>query len=215
VSTRSGAGDGRRSDPSDPSDGSDRSDGSDGSRGIIPVHGGYRRLRSFQIAQVVYDGTLIFCGRFVDRRSRTHDQMVQAARSGVQNIAEGSLASGTSKKTELKLTGVARASLGELLRDYEDFLRQRGLRLWAKESLEALAVRRRRLSDPSDISDGSDPFSLRAAPAEAAANTLICLTHQAMYLLRRQLERLEQDFLDHGGLRSACTGRGGSAGRAP
>ena len=182
---------------------SDSSDRSDRSWGIIPVHGGYRRLRSFQIAQVVYDGTLIFCDRFVDRRSRTHDQMVQAARSGVQNIAEGSLASGTSKKTELKLTGVARASLGELLRDYEDFLRHRGLRLWAKDSAEALAVRGRRLSDPFDLSDSSDPsdrFSLRTVPAETAANTLICLIHQAMYLLRRQLERLEQDFLDHGGM---------------
>ncbi|RJR14544.1 MAG: four helix bundle protein [Nitrospiraceae bacterium] len=94
---------------------------------LIPKHGGYRKLKSFQIAQLVYDVTVRFCELYIDRRSRTHDQMVQAARSGVQNIAEGSQASGTSKKTELKLTNVARASLEELRLDYEDFLRQRGL----------------------------------------------------------------------------------------
>ena len=100
---------------------------------LIPKHGGYRKLKSFQIAQLVYDITVRFCERYVDRRSRTVDQMVQAARSGVQNIAEGSQASGTSKKTELKLTNVARASLEELRLDYEDFLRQRGLPLWAPD----------------------------------------------------------------------------------
>ncbi len=94
---------------------------------LIPKHGGYRKLKSFQIAQLVYDVTVRFCDRYIDKRSRTHDQMVQAARSGVQNIAEGSQASGTSKKTELKLTNVARASLEELKLDYEDFLRQREL----------------------------------------------------------------------------------------
>ena len=105
------------------------SDKPDRSRRLIPVHGGYRNLHSFQVAQLAYDGTVIFGDRFVERRSRTHDQMVQAARSGVQNIAEGSMASATSKKTELKLTGVARASLEELLLDYQDLLRQRGLQL--------------------------------------------------------------------------------------
>jgi len=101
---------------------------------LIPPHGGYRKLKSFQSAELVYDATVKFCDRFIDKRSRTHDQMVQAARSGRQNIAEGSQASGTSKKTELKLVGVARASLEELLLDYEDFLRQRGLALWGKRS---------------------------------------------------------------------------------
>ena len=110
-------------------------------QGLILLHGGYRSLKSFQAAQLVYDGTVVFCNRFIDRRSRTHDQMVQAARSGVQNIAEGSMASATSKKTELKLTSVARASLEELLLDYQDFLRHRGMRLWVKASLEAFAVR--------------------------------------------------------------------------
>lgn len=101
--------------------------------GLIPKHGGYRKLKSFQLAQLVYDVTVRFCDRYVEKRSRTHDQMVQAARSGVQNIAEGSQASGTSKKTELKLTNVARASLEELRLDYEDFLRQRALPLWNRE----------------------------------------------------------------------------------
>src|SRR5271157_1450666 len=97
---------------------------------LIPKHGGYRKLKSFQVAELVYDVTIRFCDRYIDRRSRTHDQMVQAARSGVQNIAEGSQASGTSKKMELKLTNVARASLEELRRDYEDILRQNNLPLW-------------------------------------------------------------------------------------
>lgn len=175
---------------------------------LIPRHGGYRKLRSFQCAQQIYDATVIFCRRFIDKYSRTHDQMVQAARSGVQNIAEGSMASATSKKTELKLTNVARASLEELLLDYEDFLRQRGLPLWDKDSPEAVSVRRSYLSDPSDISDrsdksdssdSSDPYHLTTATPEIAANTLICLIHQASYLLKKQIYYLEQSFLKEGG----------------
>lgn len=197
-----------QSDKSDRSDRSDRSGGPNPSdrsnpaarpRVILP-HGGYRKLRSFQTAQAAYDATVVFCDQFVDRRSRTHDQMVQAARSGVQNIAEGSMASATSKKTELKLTGVARASLEELLLDYEDFLRQRGFRLWPKDSPEALAVRRKYLSDESDQSAFSDPYSIAAASPEVAANTLICLINQASYLLGRQMQRLEQEFLEKGGV---------------
>jgi len=164
---------------------------------LIPKHGGFRKLRSFQCAQDVYDGTVIFCNRFVDKRSRTHDQMVQAARSGVQNIAEGSLASATSKKIELKLTSVARASLGELLLDFEDFLRQRKLRQWDKNDPEALEVRGRfRKSDESEKSDQSDwsDFS-----EERLANTLICLINQASYLLWRQMKSLEEEFLANGG----------------
>jgi restriction system protein len=175
------------------------------SPGLIPPHGGYRQLRSFQCAQQVYDATVIFCDRFVEKRSRTRDQMVQAARSGVQNIAEGSVASATSKKMELKLTGVARASLEELLLDYQDFLRQRRLRLWPKDSPEALAVRRRYhsdrsdLSDRSDASDASDPYGITTASPEVAANTLICMINQASFLLGRQLRQLERRFLDEGG----------------
>jgi len=164
--------------------------------GLIPPHGGYRKLRSFQCARLVYDATAVFCDRFVDKRSRTHDQMIQAARSGVQNIAEGSMASATSKKTELKLTGVARASLEELLLDYEDFLRQRGLRIWAKDSSEALAVRKKYQSDKSDK---SDIYGIPTATPEVAANTLICLINQAGFLLGRQLQGLEQQFLERGG----------------
>jgi four helix bundle suffix protein len=116
---------------------------------LIPKHGGYRRLKSFQVAQLAYDVTVRFCDRYVEKRSRTRDQMVQAARSGVQNIAEGSQASGTSKKTELKLTNVARASLEELRLDYEDFLRQRNLARWARNDprREELIARRPATSD--------------------------------------------------------------------
>jgi restriction system protein len=174
-------------------------------RGVIPPHGGYKKLRSYQSAQQIYDATVLFCNRFVEKRSRTHDQMVQAARSGVQNIAEGSMASATSKKTELKLTGVARASLEELLLDYQDSLRHRRLRLWHKDSPQARAVRQKYLSDKSDqsdmsdLSDLSDPHAIAHLEAEAAANTIICLIHQTTYLLRRQLEALERAFLEDGG----------------
>jgi restriction system protein len=173
------------SDPSDQSDSSDR---------LIPKHGGYRKLRSHAAALAVYDATVMFCDRFIDRRSRTHDQMVQAARSGVRNIEEGSAGSATSKKGELKLTNIARASLEELMRDYEDFLRHRRLRIWPKDSPEALATRRQLAADQSDLSD-----FLKTAPPEAATNTLLCLINQASYLLHRQIARLEQDFLEHGG----------------
>ncbi|GAM11102.1 topoisomerase DNA binding C4 zinc finger [Geobacter sp. OR-1] len=189
--------------------------------GFIPQHGGFRKLRSFQTAQLAYDGTVIFCDRFIDKRSRTNDQMVQAARSGVQNIAEGSLASATSKETEVKLTNVARASLGELLLDYEDFLRQRGLCQWGMDAPEAKRVRSLYLSDKSDLpyksdrSDRSDSadnkacksdiYAFRTASAEVVANTLICLINQASSLLSRQIRQLEQEFLAQGGLRERMT----------
>lgn len=170
---------------------------------FLPRHGGFRKLKSFQIAQLAYDGTVIFCDRFVEKRSRTHDQMVQAARSGVQNIAEGSLASATSKETELKLTNVARASLGELLLDFEDFLRQRSLKQWQKDSEEAMEVRTHYKSDRSGASDLSD--KIRTGTAETAANTLLCLINQASSLLYSQIKRLEKDFLHNGGLRERMT----------
>lgn len=119
--------------------------------GLIPPHGGYRKLKSFQVAQLAYYVTVRFCERYVDKRSRTHDQMVQAARSGVQNIAEGSKASGTSKKTELKLTNVARASLEELRLDYEDFLRQRGLALWPPDHPALLRFKARRCATMQEV----------------------------------------------------------------
>ena len=112
------------------------------SPGFIPAHGNYRELLSYQKAEVIYDLTYRFCERFLSKSDRTIDQMVQAARSGKQNILEGCLACGTSKETEIKLTNVARASLGELLADYEDFLRVRHLPIWDKNSREALYVRK-------------------------------------------------------------------------
>ena len=128
---------------------------------LIPKHGGYRKLKSFQISQLIYDVTVRFCERYIDKRSRTRDQMVQAARSGVQNIAEGSQASGTSKKTEMKLTDVARSSLEELKLDYQDFLRHRNLPEWQREDprREELIARRCTTADEvaawaKDVHDG-------------------------------------------------------------
>lgn len=164
---------------------------------LIPPHGGYRELKSFHHAELVYDATMKFCDRFIDLRSRTHDQMVQAARSGRQNIAEGSQASGTSKKFELKLVSVARASLEELLLDYEDFLRQRGLGLWGKDHLTAQVVRR--LAYEKNRSYMTYRSYIETAPPEVAANTIICLIHQTNYLLDQQLRQLEQAFLREGG----------------
>jgi four helix bundle suffix protein len=118
---------------------------------LIPKHGGYRNLKSFQVAQLVYDVTASFCDAHIERRSRTHDQMVQAARSGVQNIAEGSQASGTSRKMEMKLTSVARASLEELRLDYEDYLRQRGLAQWPPNHPALQRFKARRCATMEDM----------------------------------------------------------------
>ncbi len=164
---------------------------------LIPPHGGYRELQSYQMAEIVYDATIVFCDRFIDRRSRTHDQMVQAARSGKQNIAEGSMASGTSKKTELKLIGVARASLEELLLDFQDYLRQKGLPLWSKDNPNAKEVRK--LCYQKDKSYLTYKTYLEASLPEVAANTIICLIHQTNYLLDQQLRALEKEFLKNGG----------------
>ncbi|MEN6503281.1 MAG: four helix bundle suffix domain-containing protein, partial [Planctomycetaceae bacterium] len=163
--------------------------------GLIPPHGGYRDLKSYQASEIAYDATMVFCDRFIDRRSRTHDQMVQAARSGKQNIAEGSAASGTSRKTELKLTGVARASLEELLLDYQDFLRQKGLQLWDKNHPQAQAVRK--LAYEQHRTFETYRTYVEKGSAEVAANTILCVIHQANYLLDQQLKQLEQQFLEH------------------
>ncbi len=164
---------------------------------LIPPHGGYRELKSYQMAEIVYDATAAFCDRFIDRRSRTHDQMVQAARSGKQNIAEGSVASGISKKTELKLVGVARASLEELLIDYQDFLRQRGSQVWGKDDPKAKALRA--LARVTNRSYSTYRPYFEDAEPETSANAAICLIHQTNYLLDQQLRALEQDFLREGG----------------
>ncbi|MEO6391962.1 MAG: four helix bundle suffix domain-containing protein [Pyrinomonadaceae bacterium] len=164
---------------------------------LIPAHGGYRQLKSFQHAELVYDATVKFCDRFINKRSRTHDQMVQAARSGRQNIAEGSQTSGTSKKFELKLVGVARASLEELLLDYEDFLRQNGHQLWGKEHPTSKIVRA--LAYEENRSYMTYKSYIERTPPEVAANTAICLIHQTNYLLDQQLRQLEKAFVDEGG----------------
>jgi four helix bundle suffix protein len=171
--------------------------------GFIPPHGHYRELLSYQKSEIVYDFTHRFCERFLKRGDRTIDQMIQAARSGKQNIAEGSKASGTSKEMEIKLTNVARASLEELLVDYEDFLRVRDFSLWAKDSTEALYVRR--LGSKSHTTYESYRTHMETRPPEILANIAICLIHQANYLLDQQIHRLERDFLKNGGLRERMT----------
>jgi restriction system protein len=178
---------------------------------LLP-HGGYRKLRSYKVAEAVYDATVVFCRRFYARDRRMSDQMVQAARSGVRNISEGSGAAATSRKSEMKLTNVARASLSdELLRDYESFLVQNGLRVWPKDSREALAMRARLARDhapelpPAPAGRvrlrglaGLSEFVERAAP-ELAANAMVCVVNQAAYLLKRQLESQGQTFVESGG----------------
>lgn len=164
---------------------------------LIRPHGGYRNLQSYQTAEIVYDATLRFSEKFINKYSRTLDQMVQAARSGKQNIAEGCMASATSNKTELKLIGVARASLEELLLDYEDYLRVKQLPLWAKENPRAMKIRQ--LAYKSNRSYTTYKTYIEESDPEVAANTIVCLIHQANYLLDRQLRALEKQFVEQGG----------------
>ncbi|MBI2191805.1 MAG: four helix bundle protein [Planctomycetes bacterium] len=183
---------------------------------LIPPHGGYRNLKSFQVAELVYDVTVRFCNKYIDRKSRTHDQMVQAARSGVQNIAEGSQASGTSKKMELKLTNVARASLEELRRDYEDFLRQRGLPFWDWNDPRRADLIARRPANADAVATwaidvkngrygqhGQAGASTSSIPSitypEITANGVLALLAVACSLLDRQLASLAVAFEQHGG----------------
>jgi len=180
--------------------------------GFIPPHGGYQKLFSYQKAEIVYDATVHFCDRYIDKRSRTHDQMVQAARSGKQNIVEGSVASGTSKETEIKLTNVARASLEELLADYRDFLRVRRLPIWDKNDPRSQAIRRlgrgQHTSHGSQESHGTyETYAtyVEQGDPETAANTIICVIHQASYLLDQQIRSLEEAFVKEGGLRERMT----------
>jgi four helix bundle suffix protein len=168
---------------------------------LITQHGGYRHLVSFRIAQLVYDLTERFCKRFINRMSRTNDQMVQAARSGVQNIAEGSKASATSKKTELKLTNVARASLEELLLDYEDFLRHRRLPLWDRSDLRRKDLVNQRFTDADQVARWVQQISKQYSISveEAAANAIHSLVGVACYLLGKQLQSQADAFLAEGG----------------
>lgn len=170
---------------------------------FIPPHGNYRELLSYQKGEVIYDITFRFCHKFLSKGDRTIDQMIQAARSGKQNIIEGSEASGTSKETEIKLIGVARASMEELLKDYEDFLRVRDHKAWDKDSKEAQYVRKLGSKARPTYEDFREFVETR--PAETVANIAICLIHQANYLLDQQKRRLEKDFLQQGGLRERMT----------
>lgn len=188
---------------------------------LIPKHGGYRHLKSFQIAQLVYDVTVRFCDRYIDKKSRTHDQMVQAARSGVQNIAEGSEVSATSKKMEMKLTSVARASLEELRLDYEDFLRQRGYPLWEPSDPRRKSLVARRCTNVDEVAawireihgrygqDGQaineSGQSIASIPSktptypELAANAALVLIGVASALLDRQIAAQAAAFEKEGG----------------
>jgi four helix bundle suffix protein len=174
-----------------------------GSEHFIPPHGGYRALLSYQRATVVYDATVRFCMRHFHPRDRTVDQMVQAARSGKQNIIEASMASGTSKETEIKLTNVARASLEELLEDYRDFLRVRDIEEWHRNHPYS-----RRLSELVRT-PGANYNTFRKAvehpDPSISANAILGLIKVASVLLDRQIRRLERDFVLEGGLRERMT----------
>lgn len=171
--------------------------------GFLPPGGNYQNLLSYRKAEVIYDFTHRFTAKFLARGDRTIDQMVQAARSGKQNIAEGSKASLTSTETELKLTNVARASLEELLIDYQDYLRVHDHPQWSKDSREALYVRK--LGKQSDESFESYRSFFADRPAAVLANIAICLIHQANYLLDQQIRRLQKDFVQKGGIRERMT----------
>lgn len=173
------------------------------SEGFVPKHGGYANLLSYRKSEIVFDATYHFCERFISVHSRTHDQMIQAARSGKQNIVEASRASGTSKEAEIKLTNVARASLEELLVDYQDFLRLRKLVAWSKDDPEALEVRR--LGANKEATYGDFAHLIEQGDQWTSANTIISLIHQANYLLDRQMRSLEAAFIKEGGLRERMT----------
>ncbi len=167
--------------------------------GFIPAHGGYKKLLSYQKAEIIYDATVYFCGRFLEKRDRTYDQMIQAARSGKQNIIEGSMAAGTSKETEIKLTNVARASLEELLADYRDFLRTRKYVEWPKE--HPYTRRLRELNRIPDATYATFQKGIEHPDPAICANVIIGLIKLTNYLVDQQIHRLERDFLAEGGLR--------------
>ncbi len=171
--------------------------------GFIPAHGGYKKLLSYQKAEIIYDATVYFCGRFLEKRDRTYDQMIQAARSGKQNIIEGSMAAGTSKETEIKLTNVARASLEELLADYRDFLRTRKCVEWPKE--HSYTRRLRELNRIPDATYATFQKGIEHPDPAISANVIIGLIRVASVLLDRQIRHLEKSFVEEGGLRERMT----------
>jgi four helix bundle suffix protein len=173
------------------------------SSGFIPPHGGYENLHSYKKAQIVFDATVYFCARFLEKRDRTYDQMVQAARSGKQNIVEGSQVSGTSKELELKLTNVARASLEELLEDYRDFLRTRGLKEWPKN--HPYEQRLRKLNREPGADYETFRKGIEHPDPAICANVILGLVKVTNFLLDRQIKVLERAFVEQGGLREAMT----------
>lgn len=175
----------------------------DNPKGFIPIHGGYKNLLTYQKSEFIYDGTVYFTKRFFHKYDRTIDQMVQAARSGKQNIAEASMASATSKETEIKLTNVARASLEELMIDYQDFLRTQKLPIWDKN--DRLALRFREINRTPNATYATYQNAIEHAEPEICANAMICLINIVSYLLRQQIKILEQQFLKEGGLRERMT----------
>ncbi len=170
---------------------------------VLPPRGDYQTLLSFQKAEVVDDITFRFAHKYLSRGDRTVDQMIQSARSGKQNLLEGSKAAQTSKEMEIKLTNVGRASLEELLADYRDYLRVRDLAIWDKDSKEARFVRRIGCKTPQTFEIYREFYETR--PAEVVANIALCLIHQTNYLIDQQLKTLEKEFTNHGGLRERMT----------
>ncbi|MBE0661812.1 MAG: four helix bundle protein [Bacteroidales bacterium] len=173
------------------------------SDGFIPKHGGYQNLITYQKAEIIYDGTIYFTKRFLKKYDRTIDQMVQAARSGKQNIVEASMASGTSKEMEIKLTNVARASLEELKIDFQDFLRTQKLPIWDKE--HKLTTRFREINKTPNANYETYRKAIEHEQPEICANSMICLIHIVSYLLAQQIKSLETIFLNEGGLRERMT----------
>lgn len=180
------------------------SDEGKNTEGFIPDHGGYRNLFGYQKAEIIYDGTVYFTNRFFNKYDRTVGQMVQAARSGKQNIAEASMASATSKETEIKLTNVARASLEELLIDYEDFLRTQKLPIWDKDHKLVARLRELNKSIPKPTYETFIKAIEHESP-EICANAMITLIKICTYLLKQQIKQLEIAFVKEGGLRERMT----------
>jgi four helix bundle suffix protein len=173
------------------------------SKGFIPSHGGYKNLITYQKSEIIYDGTIYFTRRFFTKFDRTIDQMVQAARSGKQNIVEASMASGTSKEMEIKLTNVARASLEELKIDFQDFLRTNKLPIWDKD--HRLTTRFREINKTPNATYQTYQKAIENEQPEICANSMICLINIVSYLLAQQIKSLEKAFINEGGLKERMT----------
>lgn len=170
---------------------------------IIQRSGGYRNLISYRKATIIYDGTYLFCQQHLSSRDRTVDQMVQAARSGKQNIVEGNLAAATSSEMEIKLTNVARASLGELLIDYEDFARTRGIEIWDKSN--RLYIRLTELNSDNNATYETFRKAIENKDVAIQVNTMIFLIKKTIYILLQHLKQMEINFVENGGIRERMT----------